>query len=217
VIIVDLITHTDQVLSTWVHDLGPGLYGIVFLIVFCETGLVVTPFLPGDSLLFVLGSLTALENSELSLSILSLTFFAATILGDNTNYFLGKHFGPKVFSKKDSKIFNPKYLEKAHAFYLKYGVRAVIYARFVPIVRTFVPFVAGIGQMPYLKFLGFSFFGTVLWTQTFLWAGAIFGNTAIVRKYFQLVIFGVIFVSILPAIWSYFQAVRARKKAGVSS
>ena len=203
--LLDLILHTDQVLKVWVHDLGPGLYGIVFIIVFCETGLVVTPFLPGDSLLFVLGSLTALDNSELSLSVLSLTLFAATILGDNSNYFIGKKLGPKVFSRIDSRMFNPNYLLKAKVFYEKHGVRAVIYARFVPIVRTFVPFVAGIGEMPYFKYLGYSFLGTVLWSQTFLWAGHVFGDVNIVRKNFQFVIFGVIFVSILPGIIGYFR------------
>jgi membrane-associated protein len=194
--------------------IGNWLYALVFLIVFCETGLVVTPFLPGDSLLFALGSLMTLPDNNLSFPLLSILFLVATFLGDNVNYAIGKHMGPKVFNRKDSKFFSQKHLERTHAFYDKYGPRAVILARFIPIVRTFVPFIAGVGRMPFGQFLAFSFFGSVVWTQAFLWAGYLFGESDIVKKNFQLVIFALIFVSVLPALISAFKAWRSsRSKA----
>jgi membrane-associated protein len=194
------------------HSMGAWLYGLVFLIVFCETGLVVTPFLPGDSLLFALGSLMSLPDNNLNFGLLSALLLAATFLGDNVNYAIGKRIGPKVFNRKDSKIFNQKHLEKTHRFYQKHGPKAVIMARFIPIVRTFVPFIAGVGEMPFGQFLGYSLFGSILWTQAFLWAGNLFGESEFVQKNFQLVIFAVIFVSILPALIGAIRAWRAPDK-----
>jgi len=189
--------------------MGEWLYAVIFIIVFCETGLVVTPFLPGDSLLFALGSMTMLDGSQIDFTTLSFLLIGATLAGDNVNYFIGKKIGPRIFNNQSSKIFNPKYLNQTNEFYIKHGKKAVIMARFVPIVRTFVPFIAGIGRMPYFQYLGFSLVGSLLWTQGFLWAGRLFGEMEFVKRNFQLVIIAVIVVSILPAIITWYRRRRS--------
>jgi membrane-associated protein len=194
------------------HMMGPWLYALVFAIVFCETGLVVTPFLPGDSLLFSLGSLTALSGSGVELLPLSLLLVLATFLGDNVNYFVGKKLGPKIFKSNKSKLFNYTYLVRTKNFYEKHGKKAVILARFVPIVRTFAPFVAGIGQMPYMQYLGFSILGSILWTQSFLWAGNLFGELEVVKRNFQIVILVVIVLSVLPVLIGWYRSRREKAK-----
>ncbi len=186
--------------------MGPWLYALIFAIVFCETGLVVTPFLPGDSLLFALGSMTALPDSQVSLLSLSLVLMLATFLGDNVNYFIGKHVGPRIFQSKTSRFFNQNYLKQTQYFYEKHGKKAVILARFIPIVRTFVPFVAGIGRMRYLHYLSYSVIGALLWTQSFLWAGHLFGELELIKKHFQIVILCVIIISIAPALIAWGRA-----------
>lgn len=211
--IIDMILHIDQYLAQWSQFFGVWLYVIVFAIVFAETGLVVTPFLPGDSLLFALGAMTTLEAGSLSMPLLSIMLVLAAFVGDNVNYHFGKYMGPKVFSQKDSKIFNPKHLEKTHAFYEKHGPKAVIIARFMPIVRTFVPFVAGVGQMPYPRFIGYSLFGAVLWTQIFLWAGHLFGNLPSVKRHFHIVIIAVIILSVMPVIIGWWKSRKTAKLA----
>jgi membrane-associated protein len=200
----------DHHLQAWTAEYGIWIYGIVFLVVFCETGLVVTPFLPGDSLLFALGALTVVPDSPLTIPLLSLLLLVAAFLGDNANYFLGRKFGDTLFQNPKGRFLNPKNLERTQSFYQRHGKKAIIMARFVPLVRTFVPFVAGVGRMPYRQYLLFSFLGSVLWTQLFLWAGAEFGQIPAVQKHFQLVILGVIFVSVLPPIWGWIRARRAR-------
>lgn len=204
-----MILHIDVLLLEWVQVLGPWIYLIVFLIVFAETGLVVAPFLPGDSLLFALGALTAIENGP-QMSILSLTLLAAAFVGDNVNYFFGKYIGPKVFKEKDSKIFNIEHLHRTKAFYDKFGGKAVILARFAPIVRTFVPFIAGIGHMNYKKYLTFSVIGALLWTQIFLWMGYFFGNLPGIKRNFHLLIVAIIVLSLLPIVIGYFKTRRQR-------
>lgn len=198
---IDIILHLDQHIPNWITFFGPWLYVILFLIIFAETGLVVTPFLPGDSLLFALGAFTVVENG-LNLWILLASLTVAGIIGDTVNYHVGKYFGPKVF-EGNSRIFKKQYLEQTHAFYERWGAFTIVAARFAPIVRTFAPFVAGIGSMSYRKFLLFNVIGAVLWVFTFILAGHFFGNLPIVKRNFHIVIFGVIGVSLLPMVWPW--------------
>src|SRR6185503_7215891 len=204
---IDLILHLDQHLVELVRQYGTWTYGILFLIIFCETGLVVTPILPGDSLLFAVGALAT--TGALNVVWCFVLMCCAAIIGDNLNYWIGYHVGPKVFSSQSSRLLNRKHLERTHEFYERYGAKTVILARFMPIIRTFAPFVAGIGRMNYLKFLTFSVFGSLLWMGIFLSAGYWFGNIPIVKRNFTLVVFGVIGVSLLPAIIEYWRARRS--------
>ncbi len=193
---VDIILHLDQHLLSWITLFGPWIYVILFLIIFCETGLVVTPFLPGDSLLFAVGALTALgDGLNLWLILVSLT--VAGILGDTVNYHIGKYLGAKVF-ERENRFFKKQYLVQTQDFYAKWGSFTIIAARFAPIARTFAPFVAGIGRMEYSRFVFFNISGAVAWVFTFVLAGHFFGNLPVVKRNFHIVIFGVIFVSILP-------------------
>ena len=178
--------------------MGPWLYVLLFAIIFCETGLVVTPFLPGDSLLFAVGALCALGGLNIGL-IIPLLLLAA-ILGDACNYYIGKTVGPKVFTSATSKLLNRAHLLRTQAFYDKYGGKTIIIARFIPIVRTFAPFVAGIGNMQYRRFLSFNVIGAIAWVALFIPAGYVFGNLEVVKKSFHLVIFAIIGLSILPAV-----------------
>ncbi len=210
--LIEVVLHIDQYIAVWSQWMGPWLYVLMFAIIFAETGLVVTPILPGDSLLFALGALTALDGG-LSLPLLSCLLLLAAFLGDNTNYFIGKKLGAKLFTKEDSKIFNKSYLLKTHSFYEKYGPKAVILARFVPIVRTFVPFVAGIGAMTWKRFIGFSLVGAILWINIFLFAGHYFGNLPVVKRNFHIVIFAVIGVSVLPIFIEWLKMQRLQKSS----
>lgn len=194
--LIDIILHLDQHLVAWMTMFGPWIYVLMFLIIFCETGLVVTPFLPGDSLLFALGALTALSDG-LDLWTLLISLTIAGIIGDTVNYHIGKYLGSKVFSEK-SRFFKKEYLTQTQSFYDSWGPFTIVAARFAPIVRTFAPFVAGIGSMNYKKFLLFNVLGAFLWVFTFILAGHYFGNLPIVKRNFHVVIFGVIFVSLLP-------------------
>ena len=194
--LIDIILHIDQHLLEWLGLFGPWIYVLMFLIIFCETGLVVTPFLPGDSLLFTLGALSALENG-LDVTILLVSLTIAGIIGDTVNYHIGKYFGPKVF-EKESRFFKKDYLIQTQAFYERWGAFTIVAARFAPIARTFAPFVAGIGSMNYRRFLSYNVIGAVLWVFSFILAGHFFGNLPVVKRNFHIVIFGVIFVSILP-------------------
>jgi membrane-associated protein len=193
---LDILLHLDQHLVSWLTVFGPWIYVLMFLVIFCETGLVVTPFLPGDSLLFALGALSALENG-LDVWILLISLTVAGIIGDTVNYHIGKYLGPKVF-KENSRFFKTEYLTQTQAFYGRWGAFTIVAARFAPIVRTFAPFVAGIGNMNYRKFLAYNIFGAVAWVFTFILAGHFFGNIPVIKRNFTIVIFGVIFVSILP-------------------
>lgn len=194
--LIDIILHLDQYLASWIAIFGPWIYVLMFLVIFCETGLVVTPFLPGDSLLFALGALSALSDG-LNLWILLGTLTVAGVLGDTVNYHVGKKLGPKVF-EKDSRFFKKEYLYQTQAFYERWGAFTIVAARFAPIARTFAPFIAGIGSMNYRRFLSFNVFGAIAWVFTFILAGHFFGNLPVVKRNFHIVIFGVIFVSVLP-------------------
>jgi membrane-associated protein len=194
----DLVVHLDQHLETFVAQHGAWVYALLFVIVFCETGLVVTPFLPGDSLLFVAGAVAALGGMDIFAVIATLV--AAALCGDKVNYFVGRWLGPKVFHYQESRWFNPAHLQRAHAFYEKHGGKTIVLARFVPIVRTYVPFVAGIGGMPYPRYIGWCVAGALLWVVSLCTVGYFFGNIPMVKKNLTVVILGIVFLSVSPAL-----------------
>lgn len=195
---VDVILHLDKHLAELVANYGPWVYAILFLIIFCETGLVVTPFLPGDSLLFVTGALAGAGMLDPTLLIVGLS--VAAILGNTTNYWIGRYIGPAVFERKDSRIFKKAYLERTEQFYARHGGKTIVITRFVPIVRTFAPFVAGVGRMPHGRFQAYNVAGGIFWVGSLVIAGIVFGNTPFVKNNLTAVIFGIIFLSILPGI-----------------
>ena len=198
--IIDFILHIDVHLAELIAQYGIWVYAILFLIIFCETGLVVTPFLPGDSLLFVAGALGSLPTNNINVHILALALILAAILGDSSNYLIGRFFGEKLFSNRDSKIFKQSYLEKTHGFYEKYRGKTIILARFVPIVRTFAPFVAGMGHMNYRHFSVFNVTGGIIWVVIFIYAGYFFCCLPFVQENLKLLILGIIVVSVLPGV-----------------
>ena len=203
----DLILHLDQHLRELAQTCGGWIYAVLFLIVFLETGVVATPFLPGYSLLFVSGTIAAA--GELNLHGLVLLLIAAAIAGDSLNYSIGRYLGPKVFRFDDSRFFKRAYVDRTHAFFERHGGKAIIIARFVPIIRTYAPFVAGIGAMSYRRFLMFNVTGAVLWVALLSYAGFFFGNLAIVRNNLTAVILGIIVLSVMPAIIEVWRARRA--------
>jgi membrane-associated protein len=202
-----------NMIIAWLQSLGPLAYGGLFLIIFVETGVVVMPFLPGDSLLFTVGALAAGEKPAFLLGVLYPLLMAAALLGDNCNYFLGKKFGRGLFNNPNSKIFKRENLIKTENFFAKHGPKAIIMARFVPIVRTFMPFVAGMGAMTYGRFLAFSVAGAVLWVGICVTGGYFFGNIPFVKKNFELVLIGIILVSVLPMVFEFFQHRKHEKAA----
>ena len=194
--LIDFILHIDQHLIELAQTYGLWIYAILFLIVFCETGLVVTPFLPGDSLLFAAGAVAALGG--MNVHIAAALLLAAAVIGDAVNFAIGKYFGEKLFAKPDSRVFKREYLDKTHAFYEKYGGKTIILARFVPIVRTFAPFVAGMGDMHYGRFIRYNIIGALMWVGLLTYAGYFFGELPVVKNNFGLVVIGIIAVSVLP-------------------
>jgi membrane-associated protein len=207
--IIDIFLHLDIHLNTWAAWMGVWLYIVIFAVVFCETGLVVTPFLPGDSLLFACGALAATEGSSINLPILIPVILLAAVLGDFCNYEIGKWLGPKVFTKENSIFLNKNHLNKAHAFYEKYGGKTIILARFIPIIRTFAPFVAGIGKMTYFHFASYNIIGALLWVCLFTVGGFFFADLPIVKNQFHYVVLAIIIISVLPAVYEF---IAARKK-----
>ena len=212
---IDIFIHLDKHLSSIIESYGAWTYAILFLIIFCETGLVVTPILPGDSLLFAAGSFAALGSLDPVWLFWLLT--AAGILGDTVNYGVGHYFGPKVFHFEDSRFFRKEYLERTHRFYEKHGGKTIIIARFMPIIRTFAPFVAGVGAMTYRRFIVYNVTGAVLWVGIFVFGGYLFGNISAVKRNFTLVIMAIIFLSILPGIIEFLRHKYARKAEGAGS
>jgi membrane-associated protein len=204
----DLLVHLDRHLAALLQEYGIWIYALLFLIVFCETGLVVTPFLPGDSLLFVAGALWAAAGMDPQ--ALAGTLIAAALCGDNVNYWVGRYLGPKVFRWESSRLFNRRGLDYTQTFYERHGGKTVVIARFVPIVRTFAPFVAGIGRMRYLRFLAFSVGGAVLWVVSLVTAGYLFGNVPLVKNNLTIVIFMIVLLSVSPIAIEYLRA-RASK------
>lgn len=207
--IIDFILHIDQYMVSIVQNYHAWAYAILFLIIFCETGLVVTPFLPGDSLLFVAGAISALPGMSIEIHLLVLILFIAAVLGDSCNYMIGHFFGQRLFQNPNSKIFKQSYLDKTHAFYRKYGGKTIILARFVPIVRTFAPFVAGMGKMHYYYFMIYNLIGGAVWVALFCYAGYFFGDLPFVQENLKLLIVAIIFISILPAV---IEVIRAKLK-----
>jgi len=210
--IIDFILHIDVHLAELVAQYGIWVYGILFLILFCETGLVVTPFLPGDSLLFVAGALAALPSNDINVHVMVLLMAIAAILGDAVNYTIGRVFGERLFSNPDSKIFRRSYLDKTHKFYEKHGGKTIILARFVPIVRTFAPFVAGMGHMSYRHFAAYNVIGALVWVLLFTYAGYLFGNVPVVQENLKLLIVAIIVLSILPGVIEIWRHKRAAAK-----
>ncbi len=196
--LLDLFLHLDQHLGEVFQTYGTWTYWILFGIVFCETGLVVTPFLPGDSLLFAAGALAGAGSLDVRLVVIALG--SAAFLGDNTNYWIGRLLGPRILRSERSRILNRKHLDRTHAFFERYGGKTIIMARFVPIVRTFTPFVAGIGAMTYPRFVVYSVAATSLWLTVCVGAGYFFGGLPFVRRHFSLVVLAIIFISVVPAL-----------------
>jgi membrane-associated protein len=208
---IDLIVHLDKHLGNLIDLYHVWIYGILFVVIFCETGLVVTPFLTGDSLLFAAGTFAAI--GKLKVAWLFAILAAAAVLGDTLNYWLGHYFGPKVFHREKTRVFKKEYLDRTHAFYERYGGKTIIIARFVPIIRTFAPFVAGIGNMSYGKFISYNVIGGVGWVALFVFGGYFFGNIPLVKQNFSLVIFAIIFISVLPAVIEFFRQRRKKRKS----
>ncbi len=207
---IDIVRHLSVHLDQLVITTGPWFYLAMFAIIFCETGLVLLPFLPGDSLLFALGAICMSTNSELNLPLMGMTLLVAAISGDALNYSLGYWIGPKVFKYENSLLMNKDHLNKAQGFYEKYGKKTIILARFIPIIRTFAPFVAGIGKMKYPIFLAYNLIGAVAWVGLCMGAGVLFGQIPWVKSNFEIVILGIIIVSLLPMVFEYIAHRRAK-------
>lgn len=203
---IDFFLHLDQHLSEVVNQMGGWTYVILFLVIFAETGLVVTPILPGDSLLFAVGAIAALPASGLDIVSVTALMFVAAILGDATNYAIGKYIGPKIFRKEEGIFLNRKHLMHTQAFYEKHGGKTIILARFIPIIRTFAPFVAGVGNMGYIKFAMFNVVGAFFWVLPFTIAGYFFGNLPFVKQSFHYVVLAIIVLSVLPAVFEIWKA-----------
>jgi len=204
--VIDWFLHLDNHLQDLATAMGPWLYVVLFAVIFCETGLVITPFLPGDSLLFAVGALAANPGSVLSLPWLIPLLIIAAVAGDAVNYAIGRYVGPRIFSKETSWLLNRKHLDRAQQFYDTYGAKTIVLARFIPIVRTFAPFVAGIGKMEYYRFWFYNCIGAVVWVAGFLVLGYIFGGFEIVKENHSMVVLGIIGVSVLPMIYEFWKS-----------
>jgi membrane-associated protein len=208
--LIDFILHIDRHLRVLCTDYGAWVYAILFLIVFCETGLVVTPFLPGDSLLFAVGSMAAIGALDAAGAILILT--AAAVLGDAVNYAVGHSVGPKVFHQEHGRLLNKEYLHRTHAFYERHGGKTIVIARFLPIIRTFAPFVAGIGRMTYPRFAFYNIAGAVAWVLIFVLAGYWFGNIPVIQRNFSLVILALVLIPGIPSAVEFTRIQLARRR-----
>jgi membrane-associated protein len=216
---IDVVRHLDKYLDWITQQYGVWTYAILAVIIFAETGLVVTPFLPGDSLLFACGAISVRDGSGLNPVLLGAILIACAIAGDTVNYHVGKAIGPRVMKSETSRWLNKKHLEKTHKFFEKYGGKTIILARFVPIVRTFAPFVAGAGAMNYRKFIAFNIVGAVAWVVSMMGAGIVFGQMEIVKKNFELVVIGIVLLSIMPMVveaWKARQEAKAEAKAAAA-
>ena len=211
--LIDFVLHIDRHLAEIIAQYGTWTYAVLFLIIFAETGIVIVPFLPGDSLLFAAGAFCAKPETGLNVHLMAALLFVAAFIGDTVNYWIGAKVGPVVFKRNDSIFLRKKHLEQAHTFFEKYGGRAIILARFVPIVRTFVPFVAGIGGMRYSQFIAYNAIGAFVWIYFFAYAGFWFGNQPFVQKNFKLVILAIIIVSVVPIIVELWRGWRENKKS----
>lgn len=203
------LLHVQDRLDDVINLFGPWTYVLLFVIIFCETGLVVTPFLPGDSLLFAAGAFAALHPRQLDIWVMLVVLSLAAILGDTVNYWIGKWIGPRAFSGK-IRFLKQDYLRQTEAFYEKYGAKAIVLARFVPIVRTFIPFVAGIGAMNYRRFILYNILGGIAWVGICTTAGYVLGNISFIKRHFELIVIAIILISVLPMMWELYQARRHR-------
>jgi membrane-associated protein len=206
--LIDLFLHLDKHLETIIHDFQAGTYLILFLVIFIETGLVVTPFLPGDSLIFAAGAFAARPGSPLNIIVLFILLCAAAIAGDTVNYWIGHYIGPHAFSG-NIRFFKKEYLDRTHDFYERHGGKTIILARFIPIIRTFAPFVAGIGAMTYPRFIAYNVIGGIAWVTLFTFSGYFFGELSFVKNNFSFVVMAIIFISVLPGVIEY---LRERKR-----
>jgi membrane-associated protein len=213
---LDYFLHLDVHLNEVIRDYGTWTYLLLFLIIFCETGMVATPILPGDSLLFTAGALAAMDGSPLKIELLFLLLGAAAVGGDTVNYWIGHLVGPRVFTREKSLFFRKEYLDRTHRFYERYGGKTIIIARFIPIIRTFAPFVAGIGSMTYLKFISYNVIGGLVWIAAFLFGGYYFGNIPLVKKNFTFVIMAIIVISVMPPVIEYLRQRYGRKTEELS-
>jgi membrane-associated protein len=213
-LLLDFLLHLDVYLSVLIQNFGLWTYLILFAVVFCETGLVVTPFLPGDSLLFAAGAFAAIGSLDFAFLFLALSL--AAIAGDTVNYWIGHYVGPKIFTRKNVRFMNKEYLGRAHRFFEKYGGKTIVLARFIPIIRTFAPFVAGIGAMSYRRFIIYNIAGGVAWVSLFLSFGYFFGNLPVVRENFALVVVAIILISFVPVVTELLRRrlKSSRKKGG---
>jgi len=203
----EYIMHMDHHLGQIIEYFGPWVYVVFFMIIFCETGLVITPILPGDSMIFAAGTFAAL--GSLNAHLLFILFAVAAVLGDTVNFWIGRYLGPNFFSR----FINQKYLEKTHQFYERHGGKTIILARFIPIIRTFAPFVAGIGTMNYFKFIVYNVVGGIAWVALFVYGGYFFGNLPVIRKNFSFVIMAFIVVSVLPAVWEFLRHTLGKRQS----
>lgn len=208
--LIDIFLHLDKHLNEIIGQYGTWTYLILFLIIFCETGLVITPFLPGDSLLFAAGAIAALGNLNVFWLFVLLTI--AAIIGDTVNYWIGHWVGPRIFHRENVRFLNKKHLERTHEFYERYGGKTIIIARFVPIIRTFAPFVAGIGSMTYWRFIAYNIIGGIAWVAICVFAGYYFGNLEIVKNNFSLVIIAIVLISVLPMAVEYLRHRMSRSR-----
>jgi len=210
--VLDRVLHLNVYLPLWADQMGPWLYVLLFAVIFCETGLVVTPFLPGDSLLFAVGAVVALPGSSLSLPLLLVLLIAAAVLGDGVNYYLGYKLGPAVFRSERSWLFHKKHLLRTQQFYQKYGGKTIILARFIPIIRTFAPFVAGIGKMEYRRFFVYNATGGAAWVLICVFSGYFFGGREWVKEHFEAVIVAIVLISVMPMVVEFVLAQRRRAR-----
>jgi len=209
--LVDVFLHLNKYITVWAGSLGNWFYALIFIVIFAETGFVITPFLPGDSLLFACGAIAALPNSPVDIWLLVPVLFAAAVAGDTANYFIGKKIGVKVFTAETGIWLNKKHLERAHKFYEKYGGKTIILARFIPIIRTFAPFVAGVGTMHYGKFISYNIIGGALWVLLLTLAGYFFADMPFVQNQFHYVILAIIIISVLPVVYEFIMGKYFRK------
>lgn len=206
---INVILHLDKYLNVIIQNYGMWTYALLFLLIFCETGLVVTPFLPGDSVLFATGALASI--GSLKVLPLFIIFYLAAVIGDTANYHIGQKIGTKILEKEDVKFINKEYLNRAHSFYKKHGSMTIVLGRFIPIIRTFVPFVAGIGEMSYSKFIIYNMLGGFFWAILFLWGGYFFGNLPFIEEHFSFVLIAIIIISVIPGIVAF---IREKRNGG---
>jgi membrane-associated protein len=215
--LLDIVLHVDTFIDVQVHLWGAWMYVVMFFVIFCETGLVVTPFLPGDSLLFAAAAVAARTGSPLNIWLIFGVTLAAAVLGDTANYWIGAKLGPRLLRNPNSRIFRKEYLDRTHAFFERYGGKAIILGRFVPFVRTFAPFLAGVGDMHYRRFIEFNVIGGTAWVGLFVATGYFFGRIPMVEKNLTLVLLGVVLVTTIPIAWEYLRSRRADRAAAAAA